>query len=77
MREQRARKRASRPGKGNGVNYKQALSVLRGYGYQRQEVISALDEAHEHGSKKMVSGLLITWDDEHGFRLHEDNVRNA
>jgi len=57
------------------MNYKEALSVLRGYGYPRGEVISALDEAHELGSKTMPSGLLITWDDEHGFTLHEERAR--
>lgn len=57
------------------MNYKEALSVLTGYGYPAGQARSALDEAHEGGSKTLPSGLLITWDDDHGFRLHEERAR--
>lgn len=57
------------------MNYKQARSVLRGYDYDSGTITGALDTTYEQGSSTLPDGLLVTWDDEHGFRLHEENVR--
>lgn len=59
------------------MNYKQAQTVLRGYGYPIGEVTAALDGAYEQGSKRFSDGMLVTWDDKNGFQLHEEHAKTG